>query len=94
MVANMLTTINYKGDTKPPRINNNLLYLGLLFLIMNIHFRRRQTIISDIQYKHLEAVPRKYSGQKAIVLNYYEAKLQKIMSVSKHYPHFISKTEN
>lgn len=63
-------------------------------LTMNIHFRRRQTIISDIQYKHLEAVPRKYSGQNAIVLNYCEAKLQKIMSVSKHYPHFISKTKN
>ena len=23
MVVNMLTTINYKDDTKPPRINNN-----------------------------------------------------------------------
>lgn len=31
-------------------------------LIMNIHFRRRQTIISDIQHKHLDAVLRKYSG--------------------------------
>lgn len=56
-------------------------------LIMNIHFRRRQTIISDIQYKHLEAVPRKCSGQNGIVFNYYETKLQKIMSVSMHYPH-------